>query len=79
MNIEFRAGDLVRIWIDDEEVTWRAFAASVPEEAGEAGPGWADLYTDWPPIVGPDDKPLAERRMGIVKWGPQDELYQPAF
>lgn len=72
MNIELRAGDEVRVWIDGEDVTIRSFVASVPAQEGAEGPGWVDMYTTWPPTADPNGNPVTEHRNGIVKWEPAE-------
>ncbi len=61
-------GDRIRVWLNGTEVTDLAYIAYVPNDPMVEMEGFVDMYTTNPPTVGPDEKPLTERRSGPVKW-----------
>jgi len=77
IELRARTDPDVRVWLNFEEVTRRAFYACVPATPGEVGRGEVGMYTQWPPVrnlsepADSDDAVLKEYKLGDVYWVPK--------
>lgn len=73
--IEFFAKERprIRVFLDYEDVTNRAFYARVPREPGIMGDGIVAMYTTYPPTIDESRTDvLRERKHGRVYWIPRE-------